>query len=299
MTSQHANRIDGLDHNLRGTQDGSSPMKVTKPGLASTTELPREISPGIWWVGACLESAAFDEPVHFHTSAYVIVGESKTLMFDTAPPGAWPKVEQDLDQVLGGRPLDYIVPSHAEIPHAGSLGRIVDKYPDVAILGDLRDYHLYFPDYVDRMQSVPHGTEVDLGGGYAFTVLDAVIEDLPTTVWGYEKQQQVLFPVDALGYGHLPQVSDDLDEPLHRPGECALLSSELNHPPALNLATHLTQSSLFWSRYVDITPYFARFEELLETYPAKLLAPAHGSVVDDLDVVMPVMREAHHQAFQA
>lgn len=267
-------------------------------GIASTKDLPREISPGIWWVGACLESAAFDEPVHFHTSAYVVVGGSRTLMFDTAPPGAWPKVDQDLDRVLGDRPLDYLVPSHAEIPHAGSLGRVVEKYPDVTVLGDLRDFHLYFPDQVHRMRSVPHGTEVDLGGGYTFTVLDAVIQDLPTTVWGYERSQQVLFPVDALGYGHLPQLSDDVDEPLHWPGECALLASELLHPPALDLATHLTRSSLFWSRFVDIGPYFDRFDALLECYPTRLLAPAHGSVVDDLDIIMPVMREAHRQAFQ-
>lgn len=266
--------------------------------VASTRDLPREIRPGVWWVGACLESGAFDEPVHFHTSAYVVIGTNKTLMFDTAPPGAWPKVDQDLDQVLGNRPLDYIVPSHAEIPHAGSLGRVVEKYPDVTILGDLRDFHLYFPDEVHRMHPVPHGTEVDLGGGYRFAVLDAVIEDLPTTVWGYEHSQQVLFPVDALGYGHLPQISDDVDEPLHRPGECALLTSELHHPPALDLATHLTKSSLFWSRFVDIGPYFERFDALLERYPARLLAPAHGSVVDDLDIIMPVMREAHRQAFQ-
>ena len=140
-------------------------MTTTTPGVASTRDLPREIDQGIWWVGACLESAAFDEPVHFHTSAYLIVGTEATLMFDTAPPGAWPKVEHDLDRVLGDRPLDYLVPSHPEIPHAGNLDRIVERHPGVAIVGDLRDYHLYFPEHVDRMRPLPHGTEIDLGGG--------------------------------------------------------------------------------------------------------------------------------------
>jgi hypothetical protein len=37
----------------------------------------------------------------------------------------------------------------------------------------------------------------ELGGGYRFTLLDAIIEDLPNTVWAYEHKQQVLFPVDA------------------------------------------------------------------------------------------------------
>jgi flavorubredoxin len=261
-------------------------------------ELPREIAGGVWWIGGCLESAAFDEPVHFHTSAYLIVGVEKTLLFDTAPPGAWADVQRDLDQVLGNRTLDYVVPSHPEIPHAGSLTRVLDKYPGAAVIGDLRDYHLYFPDYTHRMTSVPHGTELDLGGGYRFTILDALIEDLPTTVWGYEHRRRVLFPVDALGYGHLPQQAGLPDEPLHRRGQCALLSSELVKPPDLDLATHLTQSSLYWSRYVDITPYLQQLDELLQRYPADLLAPAHGSVVDDPAVVMPVIREAHRKAYQ-
>lgn len=260
-------------------------------------ELPREIADRVWWLGGCLESAAFDEPVHFHTSAYLILGAERTLLFDTAPPGAWSAVERDLERLLGSRPLDYVVPSHPEIPHAGSLTRVLDKYETALVVGDLRDYHLYFPDHVDRMRAVPHGTELDLGGGYRFTLLDAIIEDLPTSVWGYEHRERVLFPVDALGYGHLPQRADLPDEPLHRPGECALLSSELTRPPDLDLVTHLTQSSLYWSRYVDIAPYLERFEALLEKYPATLLAPAHGSVVDDLDVIMPVVREAHRKAF--
>ncbi len=260
-------------------------------------QLPREIADGVWWLGGCLESAAFSEPVHFHTSAYLIVGADQTLLYDTAPPAMWPELDRDLDRILGTRPLDFVVPSHPEIPHAGNLGKLLDKYPAALAMGDLRDYHLYFPDHVGQMRSVPHETTLALGGGYRFTFLDAIIEDLPNTVWGYEHKQQVLFPVDALGYGHLPQNAEFPDEPMHRAGECALLASELHQPPALDLATYLTQSSLFWSRYVEITPYLARLEALMRQYPPRFIAPAHGSVIDDLDIVMPVMREAHRKSF--
>lgn len=260
-------------------------------------QLPREIAAGVWWVGGCLESAAFDHPVHFHVSAYLIVGTERALLVDTAAPAMWPELSNDLDRILGHRTLDYVVPTHPEIPHAGNLGKLLDKYPKAIATGDLRDYHLYFPDHVDRMQSVPHDTTLELGGGYRVTILDAIIEDLPNTVWCYEHRQQVLFPVDALGYGHLPQTLEFPDEYLHRAGECALLSSELREPPALDLATYLTQSSLYWSRFVEITPFMVRLEQLLVKYPAKLIAPAHGSVIDDLNVVMPVMREAHRKSF--
>jgi len=209
-----------------------------KPALR---ELPREIAEGVWWVGGCLASNAIEHPVHFHVSAYLIIGRDKALLYDTAPPSLWEQMARDLDKLLGGRTLDYVVPSHPEIPHAGNLGKLLDKYPHAVAIGDLRDYHLYFPDHEHRMSIVPHGTTLDLGGGYGFTILDEIIEDLPTTVWGYERKQQVLFPVDALGYGHLPQSAEsagsvESDEPVHRAGECALLSSELHHPPRLDLA---------------------------------------------------------------
>lgn len=260
-------------------------------------ELPRQIADGIWWVGGCLESAAFDEPVHFHTSAYLILGAERTLLFDTGPPGGWADLDRDLDRILAGRPLDLVLPSHPEIPHAGCLDRLLGKYPGAVVVGDLRDYHLYYPDHVDRLRPMPHGSDIDLGGGYRLTLLDAIIEDLPNTTWAYEHRERVLFSVDALGYGHLPQSVEFPDEPLHRAGECALLSSELRRPPDLELATHLTQSSLYWSRYVEIAPYLERMERLFEQFPPRLVAPAHGSVVDDLAVVMPVIREAHRKAF--
>ena len=259
-------------------------------------ELPREIAPGVWWVGGCLRSNAFEHPVHFHVSAYLIIGRDKALLYDTAPPDLWAQMDRDLDRLLDGRTLDYIVPSHPEIPHAGNLNKLLDKFPNAVAIGDMRDYHLYFPDHEHRMQSIPHGTTLDLGGGYKFTLLDAIIEDLPTTVWGYEHKQQVLFAVDALGYGHLPQSADN-DEPLHAEGECALFASELNQPPRQELAAYLTQASLFWSRYVEIGPFFQRFEALLEQYPARFIAPAHGSVIDDLSIVLPAMRQAHQTAY--
>lgn len=259
--------------------------------------LPREIAKDIWWVGGCLESAAFEQPVHFHVSAYLIVGADKTLIYDTAPPAMWQELSRDLDKILNGRALDYVVPSHPEIPHAGNLHKLLDKYPDAVALGDLRDYHLYYPDYVDRMKSVAADTNIDLGGGYLFTFLDPIIKDLPNTMWGFEHKERVLFSVDALGYGHLPQTADYPDEPLHRAGECALLASELRVPPPLNLATYLTQASLFWSRYVEIGPYLERLERLFDELKPRIIAPAHGNVIDDLNVVMPVMREAHEKSF--
>jgi hypothetical protein len=208
-------------------------------------------------------------------------------------PAFWADLDQHLDHVLGDRQLDFVIPSHAETAHGGNLAYLLDKYPSAIAVGDMRDFHLYYPAYESRLNHVESGAELDLGGGYRLTILKAVIEDLPNSMWAYEHSQQVLFTADGLAYGHLADVTA---EPVHRPGECALMSSEMQ-PPQLEPTVAITQGGLFWSRYVEISPYLQRLDELMEAYPARYLAPAHGNVIDDLDIVMPLVTEAHRIAF--
>jgi flavorubredoxin len=56
---------------------------------------------------------------------------------------------------------------------------------------------------VDRMWDVREGATVDLGGDAVFEVLPAVIRDLRTSLWGYERSRRVLFPGDGFGYMHI------------------------------------------------------------------------------------------------
>jgi flavorubredoxin len=266
--------------------------------MPASTSLPREFAPGVWWLGGCLgDGGFFEEPVHFHVSAYVVKGSERAAIFDTSMPAFWPQLERDLDQILGERPLDYVVPSHPESAHGGNVGSLLDKYPAAVAAGDMRDYHLYYPEHADRLRQVDPGVELDLGGGYGLVLLDAVIEDLPNSIWAYERREQVLFTADALAYGHLAEATERFGEPVHRAGECALMSSEME-PPALAPTVAITQGGLFWSRHVDIAPYLKQLDELMEQYPTRLIAPAHGNVVDDLEVVIPLVREAHRIAFE-
>jgi hypothetical protein len=106
-----------------------------------------------------------------------------------------------------------------------------------------------------------------------------------------------LFVADAFAYGHVSgELEQLMDEPLHRPGECALMSSEMA-PPLLEPAVAITRGGLFWSTYVEISPYLEKLDRLIKRHPTRLIAPAHGNVIDDLEVVMPLFREAHRIAF--
>jgi flavorubredoxin len=211
--------------------------------------LPRELAPGIHWIGACISVAKGTDVFHSHFSAFVIVGESATLLIDTGNPDHWKTVESQLDAVLAGRQLDFVVPTHPELPHGGNLARLFRKYPYLQLVGDIRDWPRILPASRDRMVPMGEGTEIALGGGYQFVFLPALIKDLPAGQSGYERKTNTMFVGDGLGYIHPPpDVPNDVDALVHVDGECALLTSELPTPQALEHAQILTCVTLYSSR---------------------------------------------------
>jgi flavorubredoxin len=269
---------------------------------------PREIAPGIWWLGGCFPMRADDgrgydtggvKEIHSHVASYLVVGADKALMVDTGTPANWKEVSGYLDQILGSRPLDWIVPTHWEVPHAGNLEKLFDKYPNSQAGGDLRDFHLAYPQYEARIHILDAGHTLDLGGGVRFVVLPAPVKDLVNSVWGYEAREQVMFTADGFSYTHrVGELTGDEEEVhIHHPGECSLMSHEIGIYPTVEQALFLTKAALYWTRLTPVEPFFAEMDALLAKYPTKFIAPSHGNVISDIDKMMPIIRQAHDIAY--
>jgi flavorubredoxin len=248
---------------------------------------PQEIAPRVWWLSQCLEVPLAGLPTHVHTAPYLLLGSEQTLLWDTGPPTEWDSVHALVARVLGERRLDWIVPSHPEVAHAGNVARLLAAYPEARVLGDVRDYHVFFPGLVDRFVAREQGRPLDLGG-VEFTLVPALIKDLPSSQWGYESNGRVLFVADAFSYSHQPPLPGD-DRPLHLPGECVSTSSELGAPPGPEQVVWITKAALYWTRFVPLDDYRQELEDLLQRYPAELIAPAHGAVIDNPDDVLPAV----------
>jgi metallo-beta-lactamase superfamily protein len=263
--------------------------------------LPREIAPGIHWLGACGAGEVNGTPIHGHFSVFLLVGDSASLLVDTGVPSSWPVIECQLDAILGDRQLTWIVPTHPEIPHSGSLAALLGKYPKAVVTGDMRDYHLHFPDHAARLAPRARGETLDLGG-LGFTFVEAVLYDMPSTIWGFERHHQVMFTSDGFLFSHrVPALADgtDLDTPAHLPGECAMTTSELaeaGSPIDLEMGAFVLRMSIFGNRYIDSDLVFGRLRALFDRYPTRLIAPAHGNVVDDVETSLPVFRAMYERS---
>ena len=99
---------------------------------------PREIKPGIYWVGAIdwdrrLFDALIPLPDGTSYNSYLIKGSEKTALIDTVDPTMQDVLINNLNQ-LGIDNIDYVVANHAEQDHSGAIPHVLGKYPSVKVV---------------------------------------------------------------------------------------------------------------------------------------------------------------------
>ena len=189
---------------------------TTRGAADNVASLPREISAGIFWLSACLVVRDGARLVHNHNSCFLIVGRNSTVLVDNAMPSGWPDIRDQLAATLRGRTLDYLFSNPSRSAAHGQL-RAADRpiFPRARLVGDLRNYHLYYPGAEHRFVTMAAGEELDLGGR-RLVFVPAVIRDLPNTLWGYDSDARVLFVSDAYPYTHQ-----------HEAGQCGMTAEEM------------------------------------------------------------------------
>ena len=245
-------------------------------------DLPRELAPGIFWLSDCLELEHEGVLVHAYSSAYLVAGSEASLLVDTGHPKDWAAICAQLDSchAKGAPPVKYLVPTHSEVPHAANLASLLDRYPEALVYGDVRDYHLIFPEVVDRLVPMQAGDEIDLGTT-TFVFLEAVVKDLVTSLWGYSTAHRCLFPGDGFAYMHH-----------HHHGECGMTAEECPDLPVEEFTALFAEYALYWTRFTDMDSVIARLDALLAVdYPVELIAPGHGNPVLQPSVTFPRVKQ--------
>ncbi|HYZ47517.1 MAG TPA: MBL fold metallo-hydrolase [Sphingomonas sp.] len=243
-----------------------------------TGAFPRALSETLLWTGGCLSVLYHDRMVHSHTSAYLVLGTERTMLVDTGNAQDWPRIEGDVERFLAGRTLDFVFPTHGELPHCGLLTAWLDKYPDALAVGSLRDFPLYYPDYADRMRSVAAGEAIDLGDR-RIVFLPPVWRDLRDTLWAFDTTERTLFVADAFAYLHY-----------HEADRCDHLISE-QPLPAVEMIKYFNERAMYWTRFTDTERSFADIDEMLAVLRPKLIATAHGGVIDATEAMLPLVKQ--------
>jgi flavorubredoxin len=165
----------------------------------------KEIHPGVYWVGVVdwdrrLFDALIPLPNGTSYNSYLIRGESKTALIDTVDPPFFEEFQSRLDDI-GVEKIDYVVTSHGEQDHSGSLPLVLARYPDAQVIctercSGLVQSMLHVPP--EKITAVDDGETLDLGGR-TLEFIHAPWVHWPETMLTYLREDKILFPGDLFG----------------------------------------------------------------------------------------------------
>ena len=133
-------------------------------------------------------------------NSYLIVDE-KVALIDTLEYGSSDDYLEKIEELIGkDKTIDYLIINHMEPDHSGSIKLIVERYPDIKLVGNLKTFKIiesYF-GYQDKWFQVEDGDELKLGQHTLKFVMTPWVH-WPETMMSYEMNNKVLFSGDAFG----------------------------------------------------------------------------------------------------
>jgi len=147
-------------------------------------------------------------------NSYLIVDE-KTALIDTVDIAFVETYFSKIDVILNGKSVDYLIVNHVEPDHAGSIGRLKEKYPNMIIVGNAKTFDMlngYFGINTE-LHEVKEGDCLSLGKR-TLTFFTAPMVHWPEVMVTYDNQDKILFSADAFGtFGTVD--GDYLDSCIH------------------------------------------------------------------------------------
>ncbi len=173
-------------------------------GGATMTDIT--ITDSILYVGADdktidLFESQYLVPNGISYNSYLIMDE-KIAVMDSVDERAAAGWLRNLEKSLNGRTPDYLVISHMEPDHAGSIRILAEKYPAIQFVGNMKTFQMmeqFFEiDMSDRKVVVKEGDTLNLGS-HTLQFFMAPMVHWPEVMVEYEQSEKVLFSADGFG----------------------------------------------------------------------------------------------------
>jgi flavorubredoxin len=107
---------------------------------------------------------------------------------------------EKIHEVIGDRPIDYVVINHMEPDHSGSLTLLRQFYPNVKVVGNKKTFGMLqgFYNITEGTMEVKHGDTLCLGQHTLQFYMTPMVH-WPETMMTYDINSQTLFSGDAFG----------------------------------------------------------------------------------------------------
>ena len=164
----------------------------------------REIKEGIYWIGVNDRRTHIFEnywpiPKGVAYNSYLIADE-KVAVIDTIERSKMDDYVDNIQSVLGGRKVDYLIVNHMEPDHTGAIRTLLAHYPEAKIVGNAKTFPMLknFYHVSDNLVEVKEGDLIDLGK-HKLNFYMAPMLHWPETMVTFESTEGILFSGDIFG----------------------------------------------------------------------------------------------------
>ena len=177
----------------------------------------REITKNLYYVGVNDNTKQLFEnlwplPYGVSYNAYLIKDKSNVLIDTVEYPFNQEFISQ-ISEVIGDEKIDYVVVNHMEPDHSSSLVQLIDKYPEIKIVGNKKTMDMLngFYGITSNVYEVKDGDKIAIGERTLSFHLTPMVH-WPETMMTYVDGEGVLFSGDAFGaFGSLQNGIMDSD----------------------------------------------------------------------------------------
>ena len=166
----------------------------------------QKINEDVFYVGAS------DRRLHLFENIYPIprgvsynsylVMDKQTILLDTCDKAVGTQFMENIEHVLQGRPLDYLVVNHMEPDHCALMPEIVLRYPNVKIIGNSKTFAMikqFFNFDVDSRAVIVKESDTLCTGRHTFHFVMAPMVHWPEVMVTYDSADKYLYAADAFG----------------------------------------------------------------------------------------------------
>ena len=166
----------------------------------------RNVTEDLFWVGANDHRLHLFENIHpiprgVSYNAYLLLDE-KTVLFDTVDWSACRQLLENVEHLLGERPLDYLVINHMEPDHGASIEEILLRWPQVKVISTEKSFLFMrqFGFQIDghELIEVKEG-DTQTFGKHTVTFVAAPMVHWPEAMVTFDTTNGALFSADAFG----------------------------------------------------------------------------------------------------
>lgn len=166
----------------------------------------QEIKPNVHWVGGNDRRLhrfenMFPLQLGVAYNSYLIVDE-KTALIDTVDASISQLFIENVQHVLQGRDLDYLVVNHMEPDHCGNVETILRRYPNCKFVGNKKTFQFFEQFYgYDATQHYYEVKDLDsiVLGQHTIKFFTAAMVHWPEVMMTLETSEHILFSSDAYG----------------------------------------------------------------------------------------------------